>query len=47
MAPGDRSDSAIDDRFIELIEGNFLQIRKIPNPEEGGKPIKQVPLIRP
>ena len=42
-----RADSAIEDRFAELVDADFLQIRKIPNPEEGGKPIKQLLLIRP
>ena len=42
-----RADSAIEDRFAELVDADFLQVRKIPHPEEGGKPIKQVLLIRP
>ena len=29
------------------MDADFLQIRKIPNPEEGGKPIRQLLLIRP
>ncbi len=29
-----RADSAIEDRFAELVDADFLQIRKIPNPEE-------------
>ena len=41
--PVRRSDSAIEDRFGALIDGDFLQLRKLPAPDEDGKPIRQVP----
>jgi acetoacetate decarboxylase len=45
--PNRRPDSAIDDRFNELIGGDFLQLRKFPAPDENAKPIRQVLLIEP
>ena len=45
--PVRRSDSAIEDRFGALIDGDFLQLRKLPAPDENGTPIRQVLLIPP
>ena len=42
-----RADSAIEDRFGALIDGDFLQLRKLPAPDADGKPIRQVLLIPP
>jgi acetoacetate decarboxylase len=40
--PPSRRENSMEEEFFRLLAGDFLQIRKIPSPEEGGKPLRQL-----
>jgi len=40
--PPSKREKSLEDDFFQLLAGDFLQIRKIPSPEKGGKPIRQL-----
>jgi len=41
-APPMRREKPLEDGFFKLLAGDFLQPRKIPSPEKGGKPLKHL-----
>jgi acetoacetate decarboxylase len=40
--PPHKREAPLEDEFFRLLAGDFLQIRKIPSPEKGGKALKQL-----
>jgi acetoacetate decarboxylase len=40
--PPSKREASLEKDFLNLLEGDFLQIRKIPSPEKGGKPLRQL-----
>jgi len=40
--PPSRRKKPLEDEFFKLLAGDFLQPRKIPSPEKGGKPLKHL-----
>jgi len=40
--PPSRREKPLEDDFLKLFAGDFLQIRKIPSPEKEGKPLRQL-----
>jgi len=45
--PPQGREASIEDEFWQHLDGNWIQVRKLPNPAKGGKPIKQVLNIPP
>lgn len=40
--PPSKRNKSMEEDFLRLLEGDFLQIRKIPSPEKDGKPFRQL-----